>query len=66
MRTEIARATAVGFSFAAFQLTFVAVGMELAEAFLVGLAAILAVLNDVVFAVYIHSAVAIHRLVLLC
>ena len=51
MRTEIARATAVGFPFAAFQLTFVAVGMELAEAFLVSLAAILAVLNDVIFAV---------------
>ncbi len=51
MRTEIARATAVGFPFASFQLAFVAVGMELAEAFLVGLAAILAALNDVVFAV---------------
>lgn len=61
MRTEIAPLAAVCLALLELQLTLVAVGMELAKAFLVGLAAILAVFDDVVLVIrHIFFAVTVH------
>lgn len=66
MRTEIAPLAAVCLALLELQPTLVAVGIEFAKAFLVGLATIFAVFDDVVLAIRrIHSAEAVHSSYLL-
>ena len=62
MRTEVAPLAAVCLALLELQPTFVAVGMELTKAFLVGLATVLAVFDDVVLVIrHMVSAVTVHR-----
>ena len=61
MRAKIALSATVCLSLLTLQPAHVSVSMKLAKAFLVGLATILAVFDDVVLVIrHIHSAEAVH------